>query len=72
MNRLLKEERVRMRERLCECAALSRLKGNKGCGDIWGPGVRRYKITKDAAILYRRVRAPVLREAMQAMQLCSH
>ncbi len=44
---------------VCECAALSRLEGNEWWGDTWGPGVRQYKITQDAAILYCHVRAPV-------------
>ncbi len=62
-------ERERERERVCVCvcvsvcAALSRLKGNKLCGDTWGPGLRQYKMTQDAAILYRRVRAPVMGSA---------
>jgi hypothetical protein len=42
-----------------ECTALSHLKGNRWCGDTWGPGLRQYKMTQDAAILYRHVRAPV-------------
>jgi hypothetical protein len=59
MNRLKKEERMRMRERVGVCAALSHSRENKRCSDTRGPGVRQYKIAHDAAILYRRVRAPV-------------